>query len=223
MSTLALDNLSLDSKADLVSTEDLAQILHSFLSPAQSQQRVSPRDTQVREIEEALEAPGRTIFLYGDRAPGNTLAQTFAAYGLPGDDPVPKGCGSSSTFTVKAGHHRNDHRNEDIVLVIDEFDEITSEAERTRFADFIRQIGDRNLPLRFVLCGVSESVKKLLGAHESCYSTADFAWPSPDAKFEVVDTTRQGLSHSSPRYVHVVSERLFWEMFNDPTFARSLI
>jgi hypothetical protein len=124
---------------------------------------------------------------------------------------------------VKAGHHHNDHRNEDIVLVIDEFDEITSEAERTRFADFIRQIGDRNLPLRFVLCGVSESVKKLLGAHESCYSSADFTRPSPDAKFEVVGTTRQGLSHGSPHYVHLMPERLFREMFNDPTFARSVI
>jgi hypothetical protein len=220
MSTFVLDNLVLDNKADLVSTEDLAQILHSFLSPAQSQQHFRPRDTQVREIEEALEAPGRTIFLYGDRAPGNTLAQTFAAYGLPGDDAVPKGC--SSTFTVKAGHHRNDH-NEDIVLVIDQFDEITSEAERTRFADFIQQIGDRNLPLRFVLCGVSESVKTLLKAHESCYSTTDFTWPSREGKVEVVETTRQRLSHGSPHYAHLMPERLFWEMFNDPTFARSLI
>lgn len=227
MSTLALDN-----KADLVSTEDLAQTLHSFLSPTQSQQHISPRHPKVREIEEALESPGITIFLYGDQAPGNTLAQTFAAHRSHGDEPVrdgpvPTGCGSSSTFTLKAGHpckgDRKEDREEDTVLVIDEFDEITSDAERTRFADFIKQIGDRQLPVRFVLCGVSESLKKLLGAHESCYSNTDFTRPIPDTRIEVIEATSPDLSQRLPHYVHLVSERLFWEMFNDPTFARSII
>ena len=106
-------------------------------------------------------------------------------------------------------------------LVIDEFDAITSEAVRTRFADFIKEIGDRRSPLRFVLCGVSESVRKLLGAHESCYST-DCARPNPDARIEVIESTTPGASHGLPHHVHLVSERLFWEMFNDPTFARSI-
>jgi hypothetical protein len=219
MSTLALDGLTLDHKAELVSTEDLALILHSFLSPAQSQEHISPRDPQVREIMEALEVPGRIIFLYGDRAPGNTLAQAFAALRSGGDGPVPTGCGFSSTFALKVGHDRT----EDGVLVIDEFDEITSKAEPARFADFIEQIGDQHLPIRFVLCGVSESLKKLLGAHESCYSSSDVTQPTPDTRFKDTKTTSDGLNHDVPHYVHLVSERLFWEMFNDPTFARSII
>ena len=217
MSTFALDGLALDHKADRVSTEDLALILHSFLSPAQSQ--ISPRDPQVVEIEEALEAPGRIIFLYGDRAPGNTLAQAFAALQSPRHESVPTGCGFSSTFALKVGHDRT----EDGVLVIDEFDEITSKAEPGRFADFIQQIGDQHLPIRFVLCGVSESLKKLLGAHESCYNSSDVTQPTPDTRFKDTKTTREGLNHDLPHYVHLLSERLFWEMFNDPTFARSII
>ncbi|MFZ3266218.1 MAG: hypothetical protein WA172_19585 [Terriglobales bacterium] len=203
MGTLALGYVARGNKADLVSTEDLAQILHSFLSPSQSEQHISPNDPPLREIEDALEAPGTTIFLYGGHAPGDSLAQVLAAHRLPDDK-------AASDQPVPAP------------LVIDEFDEITSEAERTRFADFIKEIGNRHSPLHFVLCGVSESVRKLLGAHESCYST-DFAQPSPDARIEVIDSTTPGASHGLPHYVHLVSERLFWEMFNDPTFARSLI
>ncbi len=201
MGTLALGDVARGNTADLVSTGDLAQILHSFLNPSQSQQHISPHDPQVREIEDALEAPGRTIFLYGDRTPGNTLAQVLAAHRLSDNKPA-----GESVRTP---------------LVIDEFEAITSEAVRTRFADFIKEIGDRNLPLHFVLCGVSESVRKLLGAHESCYST-DCALPNPDARIEVIKSTTQD-AHGLPHHVHLVSERLFWEMFNDPTFARSLI
>lgn len=218
MSTLALDN-----EAVLVSTEDLAEMLHSFLSPAQSEQPFPPHDSQVREIAKALDTRGTTIFLYGDRAPRNTLAQTLAAYGFRGDEPAPTECGASRTFRLKPERHRNGAREEESVLVIDEFDEIRSEAERSHFADFITQIEDRRLPIRFVLCGVSESVKTLLGADESCYSTADFARPRPDANVGKIKTTQQGASHALPHYAHLVSERLFWEMFNDPTFARSLI
>ena len=115
--------------------------------------------------------------------------------------------GSGSTFTLKARVHRKNERHEETVLVLDDFDEIKSDAERTQFAEFIKQIGGRNLPIRFVLCGVSEAVKKVFGAHESCYGNPDVAQPNSDAK----------------HYVHFVSERLFWEMFNDPTFARSII
>ncbi len=203
MGTLALGNVACGSKFDLFSTEELAQILRSFLSPSQSQEHIPAHDPQVREIEDALEAPGTTIFLYGDHAPGNTLAQVLAAHRPPDDK-------SASDKPLKAS------------LVIDEFDEITSDAERSRFTDFIKEIGDRRSPPHFVLCGVSGSVRKLLGAHESCYST-DCARSNPDGRIEVIEMATKDASHGLPHRVHLVSERLFWEMFNDPTFARSLI
>jgi len=209
-----------EKKADLTSIEDLAQILHSLLSPPasnESHEALSSGDPQVQEIEEALDAPGRTVFIFGDVAGGKTPR-------LPGEPVGADTIGPNAPFSLvlKAG----EGRKEDTVVVIDEFDETTAEADRTRFAEFIKQIEERRLPIRFVLCGVSESVKKLLGAHESsyhCLEDMDLTRTSPDARFEIIETSPKGLSKGSPHYVHLVSEKLFWEMFNDPTFARSLI
>ena len=209
-----------EKKTDLASIEDLALILHSLLSPprsGRSQEAVSKRDPQVQEIEQALDAPGRTIFIFGDLAGGKTPP-------LPGE-PVADGTirpKAAFSLVLKAG----EGRKEDTLMVIDEFDEITAAADRPRFADFIKQIEERSLPIRFVLCGVSDSVKKLLGAHESsyhCVEDMDLPRMRPEAKFEVIETSTESLGKGSPHYVHLVSEKLFWEMFSDPTFARSLI
>ncbi len=193
----ALNHVSPDAEVNLVSTRDLAQILQLFFSPnAQNNSQGAP---QLREIEDALDAPGKTIFLYGGRAAGNTLAQILAAHRSP--------CNG---------------RTEKTAFVIDEFDELTNELERAHFADFIDWIGDRSLPIRFVLCGVSEALRKLLGSHESCYDSIDFTRQGSGDKTESLEAPSQGLGQHSPRYVHLLSERLFWEMFSDPTFAHSL-
>ncbi len=226
----ALNRLSLNSEADLVSTGDLAQILHFFFGPIQ--QNASRRGPLLRDIEDALEAPARTILLYGDRAPGNTFAQILAAYRLPGKDPmsdetVPAGCPPGSTLMLRSG----DGLDDKTTFVIDEFDETANDAERARFADFINQIAERDLPVRFVLCGVSEALKKLLGAHESSYDSADLMRPGTKCEALEANMRRPGDAppynsppHTvAPHYVHLLSERLFWEMYSDPTFARSLI
>jgi hypothetical protein len=197
----ALNHVSPDTEVDLVSSGELAQILQLFFSPVQ--QNNSQGAPQLREIEDALEAPGRTIFLYGDRTAGDTLAQILAAHRSP--------CNG---------------RNEKTAFVIDEFDELANEVERARFVDFIDQIGERKLPIRFVLCGVSEALTKLLRSHESCYDSIDFTWQGSGAKTEdeaePLEAPGRRLGQHSPHHVHLLSERLFWEMFNDPTFARSL-
>jgi uncharacterized protein len=120
------------------------------------------------------------------------------------------------------------------VVIVDEFDRITSEVERTKFADFIKQLGDQRLEIRFVFCGVAESLEKLLGSHESCYRyIAGIELPrlSWDARWDIIDNTAKALgvsvgdhprfriaaiSDGFPHYVHLVCEKLFWEMFNDP-------
>jgi hypothetical protein len=80
--------------------------------------------------------------------------------------------------------------NENAVVVIDEFDRIVNDVERVHFADFIKQVGDRRIPVRFVFCGVSESMQKLLGAHGSCYRYLDgieLRGLGYDARFEIID------------------------------------
>jgi hypothetical protein len=120
------------------------------------------------------------------------------------------------------------------VIVIDEFDRITSDQERTHFADFIKQIGDQRLPFRFVFCGVADSMQKLLGAHASCYrylEGIELKTLTFDARYEIIDNIAKALdcrvvdpprhriaaiSDGFPHYIHRMCEQLFWQMFRDP-------
>jgi archaellum biogenesis ATPase FlaH len=125
-------------------------------------------------------------------------------------------------------------RRGDTVVVIDEFDEISRDSERAHFADFIKQIGDQQLGVRFIFCGVSDSLEKLLGAHKSCYRYVEgvevprLTW---DARQAIIDGAANALgvtvgthprfrvaavSDGFPHYVHLVGEKLFWAMFRDP-------
>jgi len=283
-----------------LSREQFAETLHRHLSPTtpiQSQEHLFGRDAQVTLIEQALYAPGRTVFVYGDRGVGKTsVAQTVAySHQTSSHDPVILVCSSETSFgglirdavdalsnpdadasttigkigvglpklmgsaNLEFTHHKqkagkqaepdamdlnsaiallrraSEVRKGDTVVVIDEFDRITRDAERTRFADFIKQIGDQRISIRFIFCGVAESLEKLLGAHESSYRYIEgvelprLSW---DARWEIIDRAAEALkvkvgshprfriaaiSDGFPHYVHLVCEKLFWEMFNDPT------
>jgi hypothetical protein len=274
--------------------EQFVKILHTHLratSPIQSQEHLFGRNKQMQLVEQALCAPGRSIFIYGDRGVGKTsLAQTVA-YSQQGSkhEPVMIACAPHSTFAglmadsitalqerkkngsttihnLKLGwkgvgldisrtrHEEGqpagitwdlnsivaaltqvaaERNNEDTVVVIDEFDRISSDVERGHFADFIKQIGDQRIPIKFVFCGVSESMQKLLGAHGSCYrylEGIDLRGLGYDARFEIIDAAAKALGvvvNDSPRYriaaisdgfpyyVHRMCEQLFWQMFND--------
>jgi hypothetical protein len=125
-------------------------------------------------------------------------------------------------------------RKGDTVVVVDEFDQISKDSERTSFADFIKQIGDQQLGFRFIFCGVAESLEKLIGAHKSCYryiegvEVTQLTW---DARVEIIDSAADAfkvkvgqhpryriaaISDGFPHYVHLVGEKLFWAMFKDP-------
>jgi hypothetical protein len=178
--------------------EEFAEIIDSLVtstSPAAGNEFLRP-DSQVREIERALHTPGRTVFIYGEFGNSkNPPAQIIAA--LQSSNQSPRNC----------------------AVVIEQFDQIATEIERTHFANFIKQASDRSIPVRFFGCGVSQAVKNLLGAHESCYLIEDMP-PSPPA--DAVLKVSEALEPGTPHYVYLLSEKLFWEMFSDPTFAGSL-
>jgi hypothetical protein len=97
-----------------------------------------------------------------------------------------------------------------------------------------KQIGDQRVPVRFVFCGVAESMQKLLGAHDSCYRYLDgveLKTLNYDARFEIIDNVADALhvrvddrprhriaaiSDGFPHYIHRMCEQLFWQMFRDP-------
>src|SRR5690606_22156610 len=52
------------------------------------------------------------------------------------------------------------------IVVLDELESLNSE-DRTDLAYFIKQLGDQEFNLKFVLVGIAENVHELIGAHES--------------------------------------------------------
>lgn len=51
------------------------------------------------------------------------------------------------------------------VVIVDEFDRLAKDKEL--FGDFIKQIGDRGIPVRLIFCGVAHELSELLGGHPS--------------------------------------------------------
>jgi uncharacterized protein len=51
------------------------------------------------------------------------------------------------------------------VVIVDEFDRL--EKDKELFGDFIKQIGDRGVPIRLIFCGVAHELSELLGSHPS--------------------------------------------------------
>ena len=280
-----------------LSENEFAAILHRHLSPTspiQSEERLFGRERQMQQIDQGLYAPGRSVFIYGDRGVGKTsLAQTVAySHQSATHNPVLLACDPESTFSgilaqavaqLKSSKHRgtittmhnlkvgikgfeidtgrtrhqeplskleasadlnevmaallevaSERRGERIVVVIDEFDRIQSEEERARFADFIKQIGDQGVGVRFVFCGVADSLQKLLGAHESCFRyliNVELKSLGYEGRFDIIKNAADALnvrveerhkfriaaiSDGFPHYIHRICEELFWGMFRDP-------
>lgn len=281
---------------DDLSEQEFARILHSHVSPTspiQSEEHLFGRSKQLNLIQQALYAPGRSIFIYGDRGVGKTsLAQTVAySHQSATHEPVLLVCEPQTTFAglmtnalvylrsakpkspsttsyniklgvklldleatrtkqngiepgpepitdlndlitalLEVGKARN---NENIVIVIDEFDRITNDEERTHFADFIKQVGDQRLPFHFVFCGVADSMQKLLGSHSSCYRYLEeihLETLKYEPRYEIIDNIAKALecqvtdpprhriasiSDGFPHYIHRMCEHLFWQMFRD--------
>lgn len=165
----------------------------TFLAPLQKQDQP---DVRFQEIEQALTMSETTVFIYGEAGKVRRL-------------PV-------------IGTYLCDRPGETDLLIVDEFDEVRTEGEQKRFAAFIQQLTEQQIPTHFMLCGVSESVRELLKPHESSY---DYAQHDQSLEANVpacISRTRdQAYDADTAHHVYFLSEKLFWEMFSDPTFARS--
>jgi hypothetical protein len=118
------------------------------------------------------------------------------------------------------------------VVVIDEFDQMSDKKEeQALFANFVKQIGDRQIPLRMIFCGIGESIDKFFGAHESTYRyfhTVKLDRLDWEPRFEIIQTaadllkiavdenTRNRIARVSdgfPHFIHLICEKLFWTVF----------
>ncbi|KWC05389.1 AAA family ATPase [Burkholderia ubonensis] len=119
------------------------------------------------------------------------------------------------------------------VVVIDEFDTIPEAEERSRFAALLKALGDREVDLKFIFTGVGRSLEELLGAHQSAYrqlATFEVHRLGWEARREIVTQAAQefGLdvdndvnwriaivSDGFPHYVHLITEHMIWQAFDD--------
>jgi hypothetical protein len=125
-------------------------------------------------------------------------------------------------------------RNFPPAVIIDEFDRITSDSQRTRFADFLKQVSDQDLKLKFIFCGISKDIESLIGAH---LSTGRYIAPIEldrlnyselwaiikDACTKVsVEIDDEYLLRASqiadgyPYFMHLLGDCLFWSLQNAP-------
>jgi hypothetical protein len=121
------------------------------------------------------------------------------------------------------------------IAVIDEFDTVSELRERQKFGDLIKRLGDRDINLKLILSGIGSSLDDLLGGHPSSIRqlhTVALDRLSWDARWEIVEDAARGMgvtidenmririaaiSGGFPHYVHLVTEKLLWRMFSDPT------
>jgi len=218
-----------------VDLQQFAEVLHAYL--ASSISFVSGRPfrhnhaiTSVAEIEQTLEEPGTTVFVYGNldaaASPIQQIARDASSVADRSEDGPALTRARENQFENVASISLRDCKqpNELIPLVIDEFDRVRTGEERKRFQNLLQEISERRSPVRFVLCGVSNSLYDLMRAHESCYEERsvipEFSEIARQPGAEPQDCAN--VQSASPHYVHIVPESLFCEMLNEPTFARNL-
>lgn len=119
------------------------------------------------------------------------------------------------------------------IVVVDEFENLPESEDRRRFAELVKQLSDRKMPLAFIFCGIGSSLDDLLKGHNSAHRyLQEVKLPTPPLTFggvwEIVDSAAAALglqvnadsrlriaqvSDGFPHYVHLLCEKLFWAAF----------
>ncbi len=121
------------------------------------------------------------------------------------------------------------------VVVLDEFDRMADEHERGLFSDLVKQLGDKKINVTFFFTGVGHTLDQLLGAHPSAirqFETIELEKLNWTARWniavnalgkfsvEIEDNIRvriAAVSDGYPAYVHLITEKLLWRLWDDPT------
>lgn len=120
-----------------------------------------------------------------------------------------------------------------VVIVFDEFELVDPPEERRLFGDFIKAVSDQEVPIKAIFCGIADSVSSLLDNHPSApryLAAVELARLGYEARFEIMKGAEKALgveiehntryriasiSDGFPHYIHLICEKLFWEMFSD--------
>jgi uncharacterized protein len=264
-------------------------------SPIDTFEHLVGRTQQRDSIEEAINSPGKHIFIYGDRGAGKTsLAQTVAFEHNPATTaPVLVACGRQTTFqsiiadiahqlvgrrrlaseeqskssglqfyglsgssatksnerplspsdlNAATGLLQECASGERHIVVIDEFENLPTDEDRHLFAELVKQLSDRRVPLTLVFCGIGRSLNDLLLGHASSHRYLhEVPLPTPPLNFggcwQIIDAAAEALglevnddsrlriaqvSDGFPHYVHLLCEKLLWTAFRTDETVRVL-
>jgi AAA+ ATPase superfamily predicted ATPase len=118
------------------------------------------------------------------------------------------------------------------IVVVDEFDRIESDQERGKFADLLKQLGDKKINLKFIFTGVASTLSHLLGSHASTIrqlETIELSKLNWSARWDIlvyaakafdievdeeVKIRIAAISDGYPYYVHLSTEKLLWRVFD---------
>jgi Cdc6-like AAA superfamily ATPase len=121
------------------------------------------------------------------------------------------------------------------IIVIDEMERIETQAERDKFAEFIKNIPEIDADVRFIFCDIAHDLTELLQSHPSAgriLETIPLDRLKPSDLWQILNAVANRLSveiqfetlirigqvsDGFPHYVHLIGESLFWSMFDDPS------
>ena len=122
------------------------------------------------------------------------------------------------------------------VILIDELDLIEDDKTRKTFAGFLHNVSDQEIQVKFIVCGIGESLESLLAHHPSVgrhLAPIQLEGLPHDARWEIIQIPAEKLkieidretlvrigqiSDCFPYYVHLIGEALFWAMFDDEKY-----
>jgi len=122
-------------------------------------------------------------------------------------------------------------------FLIDELDLIEDDDTRKTFAGFLHNVSDQEIPVKFIICGIGESLESLLAHHPSVgrhLAPIQLERLPHDARWEIIQIPAEKLkieidretlvrvgqiSDGFPYYVHLIGEALFWAVFDDEKYC----
>jgi len=120
------------------------------------------------------------------------------------------------------------------IIVIDEFDRITNDADKTLFSELIKNTATLDGDVRFIFCGIGRSIEEIIGAHPSSGRYFEpieleklhhnFLWDIINqvcvrTKVDVPDEIKMRIgivSDGFPHFVHLIGQCMFWAIHDDP-------
>jgi len=122
-------------------------------------------------------------------------------------------------------------RYKELIIIVDEFDQILDKEISYMFSVLVKRIADSKISAKMIICGIGESVEDLFQAHGSAqryFDTERLELLKIGPLREIIDTACDGIgikfdettayriamiSSGSPYYVHLISEKLFNEIY----------